>query len=497
MLPDLERATPGITVSRDVLMTSDHVPQPTWAATYAAGLVVLDALMVTIAAMTAVLVRFGGEEAALRGTRYVVIAACLAPVWVVTMALGRAYESRYLGIGSEEFKRVFNSAIRLTAAVATVAYAAQIELARGFVAVALPLGTTLTVVARYAARRALHRLRSRGACLHRVLVVGDHADAAELVATVQREPHAGFAVVAACLLDAEPVDELTGPTGAIPVLGGVDVVPLAVRAVGADTVAVTASPLLRGATLRQLSWELEGSGVALVVAPALTDVAGPRISIRPVAGLPLLHVEEPELTGGRRVLKAVYERVLAAAALLLLAPFLVVVGLVVRMSSPGPALFRQIRVGQHGGEFRLLKFRTMHFNAEDEQHLHGHLNAHEDGPLFKIRDDPRVTPVGRWLRRYSIDELPQLLNVLTGSMSLVGPRPPLPSEVATYALSAERRLLVKPGLTGLWQVSGRADLSWDETVRLDLYYVENWSPALDFMILWKTAFEVLRGRGAY
>ncbi len=266
---------------------------------------------------------------------------------------------------------------------------------------------------------------------------------------------------------------------------------------GADTVAVGAWSDLSQADLRRLSWQLEGTRVALVVAPSLTDVAGPRIHIRPVAGLPLLHVEQPEFTGGRRLLKGTVDRVSSTCLLLVIAPLLLAIAIAVRLTSPGPALFRQVRVG-HGGEvFTLNKFRTMYVDAEAQLATLAGSNEASDGLMFKMRDDPRITPVGRWLRRFSLDELPQLLNIVKSDMSVVGPRPPLPHEVAHYGDDVRRRLLVKPGLTGLWQVSGRSDLSWDESVRLDLHYVENWSIALDLAILARTVAAVARRDGAY
>jgi exopolysaccharide biosynthesis polyprenyl glycosylphosphotransferase len=250
--------------------------------------------------------------------------------------------------------------------------------------------------------------------------------------------------------------------------------------------------------LRSLAWSLEGTEIELMVAPTVMVCVGPRIHIRPVAGLPLLHIEKPELRGGRRLLKIVVDRVLAALILLALLPLLLSVAVLVRATSAGPALFRQRRVGRDGRLFTLLKFRTMYVDAEARREQLAELDVHHgDGPLFKVRHDPRVTRVGRFLRRYSIDELPQLVNVLRGDMSLVGPRPPLPAEVETYVGPTGRRMLVSPGLTGLWQISGRADLEWHESVRLDLYYVENWSLALDALILWKTVPAVLRHRGAY
>ena len=282
----------------------------------------------------------------------------------------------------------------------------------------------------------------------------------------------------------------------MPVVGSLTSVPSAVARLGVDTVAVTASRGLTGGVLKRLGWDLEGAGVDLVVAPALTDIAGPRVHIRPVSGLPLLYVEQPEFTGPTWAMKEAFDRVLAAAALLLLSPLMLLIALAIRFDGPGPVIFRQVRVGRAGEVFTVYKFRTMVVDAEhrlDDLYPHSEGN----GVLFKIKDDPRVTGVGRLLRRLSLDELPQLWNVLAGSMSLVGPRPALPNEAERYGRSTARRLLVKPGITGLWQVSGRSDLSWEDSVRLDLYYVENWSFAGDVQILWKTLSAVVRGKGAY
>jgi exopolysaccharide biosynthesis polyprenyl glycosylphosphotransferase len=252
-----------------------------------------------------------------------------------------------------------------------------------------------------------------------------------------------------------------------------------------------------GAALRRLSWDLEGAGVDLVVAPGLVEVAGPRLHIRPMCGLPLLHVEEPTLTGAPRIVKSVVDRTAALVGLLLLAPALLAVTVAIRINSRGPAFYSQHRVGRNGREFRIWKFRTMFTDADSRLQEVSGLNVHGDEVLFKIPRDPRITRVGSWLRKHSVDEIPQLFNVLLGDMSLVGPRPPLPSEVRRYGTDVHRRLLVKPGVTGLWQVSGRSDLTWDESIRLDLRYVENWSLALDALIVWRTFGAVLRGSGAY
>jgi exopolysaccharide biosynthesis polyprenyl glycosylphosphotransferase len=279
-------------------------------------------------------------------------------------------------------------------------------------------------------------------------------------------------------------------------LGGFEDVDLALRVTSADAVAVLPCPEMDGSALRMLSWSLARSGIDLLVASALIDVAGPRIAIRPVCGLPLLHVDEPQLAGGRRMAKALLDRLVALVSLIVLSPLLLTIALAIRLTSPGPAIFRQTRAGWHGREFTMWKFRTMVRDAEALRPGLDAMNRHGSGEMFKIAADPRITRVGRWLRRTSLDELPQLVNVLLGQMSLVGPRP-LPVTDRRYEGEARRRLFVKPGLTGLWQINGRSDLDWEESVRLDLRYVEHWSLALDALIIWKTVFAVAKGRGAY
>ncbi len=441
----------------------------------------------------------------------------LAAAWPGAMAMAGAYRKRVHGEGSDEFRAVFNGGVTLTAAVAIGAYATQTMLARSFVLGTIPLATLLTLVFRHRMRRRLHRRRMAGEYLRRVVAVGHRESILDLVMQFRRQPYHGMNVVAACL---PPVPDTVGGSvngtvngtangagggpGAgvdleidgVPVLGDFTNVAEVVEKVDADAVAVAACPELDGAALRRLAWSLEPRGTELFVAPALVEVAGPRTSIRPVAGMPLLYVEHPEFDGLRGMVKSVFDKVVALIALIILAIPMLVIAIIIRSTSEGPALFKQTRIGRGGREFRLLKFRTMVNGAERLKALLEHENEH-DGVLFKIRNDPRVTKVGAFLRRYSIDELPQLINVLRGEMSLVGPRPPLPEEVARYGSDVRRRLVVKPGMTGLWQVSGRADLSWEESVRLDLRYVENWSLILDLQILWKTWGAVKSGEGAY
>jgi exopolysaccharide biosynthesis polyprenyl glycosylphosphotransferase len=476
-------------VRNDLLEANVVAGSRVWMRRYVASLIALDAFVAVLAAITAYLVRFTDHAGS-----YLAFSLALPVLWVGAVGLARAYETPVLGLGSEEFQRVGRAFVGLTAAVGFFSYATKAEVARGYVVLALPMAVTLCLLGRYAARKRLHALRRRGQCMHDVIAVGGEHSVVDLVTQLRQERYSGIRVVGACLAAGRGYQlELLG----IPLLGNLDGVADAVKLSGADTVAVTSCADIDPTRLRRIAWELEGTNTDLIVAPGLMEVAGPRLHIRPFTGLPLLHVEEPEFSGARRVVKGGVDKIIAALALLLLAPLLLGIALIIRTTSKGPAIFRQTRIGKDGREFTMLKFRTMVVDAEARRAELVGQNERAEGLLFKIRADPRVTPFGRLLRKLSLDELPQLVNVLSGSMSLVGPRPPLPEEVALYEDDVRRRLLVKPGLTGLWQISGRSDLTWDESVRLDLRYVENWSLTLDLMILWKTAFAVVRSAGAY
>ena len=433
-------------------------------------------------------VRFGSDVTPM----YMALSLALPVLWVAALWLAGAYDVRFVGTGSDEFRKVLSAAVGLTAAVAIFSYAINLELSRAYVVIALPTVTLIDLVARYVARKRLHHRRALGKCLQTVVAVGHELAVADLVTELKRDKYHGLMVVGACVARPGECDEVAG----VPVYGGLDDITTAVKAFGADTVAVLACPEINGIRLRSLAWELEKTGTDLCVAPALLDVAGPRTTIRPIAGLTLLHVDHPQLAGFRLVLKGLFDRCAAAAALIMLAPVMCFLATAVWLHDRGPALFTQVRVGRNGHAFRIYKFRTMVVDAE-QRRLQLLATNDSDGVLFKMRRDPRVTPVGAHLRRWSIDELPQLFNVFLGHMSLVGPRPALPDEAEKYAEHVRRRLVVKPGLTGLWQVSGRSDLSWEESVRLDLRYVENWSFALDLQIMWKTISVLVRGSGAY
>ncbi len=463
--------------------------EPLWQRRYLRALVALELLAAAVAGLVAGLAAAPAAEGELHGWA----GLSLVVLWPTVLATVGAYSRRVFGSGSEEFRRVGRAGLVLLAVAAMASYGAALDLSRTLVVAVVPGLTLLSVAIRFTARRFLRRLWSRGQCTKRVVLVGRGGAVLELADRLERERFAGLQPVAACVT---PADRgRVGRAVDLPV-GGLDDVLVLAAENDADAVAVTSASETASQYLRTLSWQLEGTGLELLVAPGLVEVAGPRLHLRPFEGLPLLSVEQPRLEGWRRVVKGALDRIGAAVALLVLAPVLLLLALAVRFDSPGPVLFRQERVGINGRAFTMLKFRSMVVDA-DEQLEALRADNISDGLLFKLREDPRVTRVGRLLRSLSLDELPQLVNVLTGSMSLVGPRPPLPSEVAAYDSSVRRRLLVKPGLTGLWQVSGRSDLSWDEAVRLDLRYVENWSLALDLIILWRTGRAVLRRSGAY
>jgi exopolysaccharide biosynthesis polyprenyl glycosylphosphotransferase len=457
--------------------------------------VMADVVAVSVAAGVAHLLRFGlSVGASLPGAEipYVLIALASVPTWLGVLAVAGAYNRRVLGVGTEEYRRVLNGGVHFLAVVALLHFVFQLVFARGWVGVMIPVAVVLTLSIRWALRRWLYHQRARGRYVHRTLLVGSEPTVIDVGEHLARSAWSGFRVVGVCTDTDQAELKIAGEL--VPVVGRSCDVKAALAACGADSVAITGESA--PADMRELAEALEVPGVQLLVAPAITDVAGPRTVVRDVAGVPLLHVEEPTFAGPQRVLKEAMDRLGAAVGLLLLSPVFAAIAIAIRLDTQGPIFFRQPRVGHGGRRFAIVKFRTMVVGAES---LQADLTEHNeaDGVLFKLRADPRITPIGRVLRRWSIDEVPQLWNVLRGEMSLVGPRPPLPAEVEQYEHHVSRRLLVKPGMTGLWQVSGRSDLQWDEAVRLDLFYVDHWSPIMDVAIICRTFAAVMRGSGAY
>ncbi|MDO9397901.1 MAG: sugar transferase [Herbiconiux sp.] len=475
-----------------------------WRQIYSRRLAVTDFLVIAVAVIASQMLWFGtsAQDVAFRGdlnflaVSYTLVSIVLIIAWTAIVGVYGSRSDRVVGTGTGEYRLVVDSSLRIFGLLAILAFLFQIDFSRGYFIVALPLGTIALVVGRWVWRQWLHLRRSRGEYSAQVLLVGSEVSVIHTATELARQPQAGYHVVGACIPSGRVADYLPGT--AIPVAGNVDRVGNAIAATGADTIVITSSDELSPERIRELSWSLEPGRQHLVVAPSLTDIGGPRIHTRPVAGLPLIHVETPRYEGFKRYQKRIFDVIASLFLLLFLSPVLLVIAAVVRLSTPGPVLFRQERVGLNGGRFDMLKFRSMVIDAEARIEALQEVDRTEgNSVLFKMKDDPRVTKVGKVLRRYSLDELPQLLNVLRGDMSLIGPRPPLQREVDLYESHVHRRFLMKPGITGLWQVSGRSDLSWEDSVRLDLYYVENWSMVGDLIILVKTARAVLGSSGAY
>lgn len=464
----------------------------------------IDAVAIILAMAVAQLYRFGGlfARAEVEGpisTEYTYLSVGIAILWFFMLDLWGTRDVKIIGVGSEEYKRIAVASLYLFGAIAIFSYAFGIQTARGYVGFALPAGIILLVLGRWFYRRHLARKRHEGLFTRKLMILGGPSTVLHLYNNLNEIPEAGYEPVAAYL----PGYALSAPNGGeelpLPVAGisrDVEGILQAVDEYDIEALAISSGSMLSPRTMRSLGWELQDRGISMIVAPALTDVAGPRIHTQPVNGLPLIHVSTPKLEGIKGVTKRAFDILGALFGLIVLSPVFLITAIAVRVDSKGPIFFHQKRVGKSGEIFYMHKFRSMVVDAEAQKAALMDQNE-GNGVLFKMKKDPRITKVGEFIRRYSIDELPQLWNVLVGEMSIVGPRPPVPDEVETYEKHVHRKFLVQPGITGLWQVSGRSSLSWEDSVRLDLYYVENWSLVQDLVILFKTVRAVLTSDGAY
>ncbi|WP_254072930.1 sugar transferase [Rhodococcus rhodochrous] len=473
-----------------------------WQQLYVSRVIWSDAIVVVFAVVVAHSFRFGQSDLlttdSVAEPSYTLISAGLVGLWWTALSLFRSRSRRVIGAGYDEYQRVISATLAMFGTIAIIALIANEQIARGFLAIALPVGLAGLLLSRWVWRKVVARKRARGEFQTSVLVVGGARAVRHMTRTFSRKDGEGYRVVGVC------VPRYSGAAGdvidvdgrEITIYGDEHSVVEALKLSGADTVVVTATETLGSDGLHDLVWQLEPLDTDLVVATGVVDVAGPRIEMRPVAGLPLIHVEKPSYHGAKRSGKRIFDLVFAGAALVALAPVFAVVALLIKLEDRGPIFYKAERIGIDGTPFGMIKFRSMVTNADK---MVDTLLAQNEGagPLFKMKDDPRVTRIGKVMRRFSIDELPQFLNVIRGEMSVVGPRPPLRREVEAYDGRVKRRLLVRPGVTGLWQVSGRSDLSWDESVRLDLSYVENWSMVSDVLIIGKTVKAVLASDGAY
>nr|WP_234816049.1 sugar transferase [Mycolicibacterium agri] len=484
----------------DVERSSRLASRRQWERRYTSNLRITDTAIVICAVLLAQYVRFGRTAVAEQAmsdyqTAY---SAGLVVIWLAALAGFRTRSPKYMSAGIEEYRRVVTASFWTFGAVAMGELLLKLELSRGYLAVALPVGTLCLVLNRWMWRDHVVRQRASGRYQSAVLAIGDTEAVTNLASELADDPCSGYQVVGIGIPAYGPPrgEYLTINGREVPIVGGVPYLLDAIKGCGADTVAIAGTEYFGVKGIRRLIWELEPMNVELLVSPGVMDVARSRLAVRPIAGLPLLCIDKPQYQGAKRLQKRVFDFCFASVALTVASPVLVVTALAIKLTSRGPVFYSSERIGIDGKPFSMLKFRTMVEDADKE--LDTLLSANEsDGLLFKIRNDPRVTPVGRFLRRFSIDELPQFINVLRQEMSVVGPRPPLRREVEQYDDDVQRRLLVKPGVTGLWQVSGRSDLPWEKAVRLDLSYVDNWSMVTDILIIAKTVRAVFGRSGAY
>ncbi|MFD3701796.1 sugar transferase [Nocardia sp. NPDC058658] len=472
-----------------------------WQSAFVQRLVVTDVVAVVGAVGAAQAIRFGGPaEPPLAWplpyeVGYSVVSLVLAAGWLTLLHGYGTRAPEVIGTGSEEFRRLVSVTLRLFGALAILALLFRVEVARGYLAIALPAGLFALIVGRLAWRFRLRTRRAAGHCHTAVLVVGTPEAAGAMATAFTGDPRSGYRVVGVCVPAGSAEYRFGTPDGPS-VLGDDRSVLDSVRRSGADSVAVAATEHLGPAELRRMAWELDPLGVDLIVAPGVVDIAGVRLSNRLVAGMPMLHIDRPRYGLAKSSRKALFDVCFAIVVLVLIAPMLAAIAIAVKLTSPGPVFYLSERIGRDGAPFRMVKFRSMRPDADTA--VDDLIAEHGGNPVFfKVKDDPRVTTVGRFLRKYSLDELPQFFNVLRGDMSVVGPRPQVQREVDSYDGEMRRRLLVKPGVTGLWQVSGRSDLSPEDSVRLDLSYVENWSMVLDLALIARTIGVVTRGDGAY
>lgn len=477
---------------------SANVPRA-WSRRYRSILTASDLVATALAVAGATAISLTATDAVLAEEitpQYLWLASALIGAWMGALTLAGTRDRRVLGYGPREYVLVVTASWHLFAALAIVSFVLNRHIDRSYLFLAAPLGTVFLLGTRYLLRQSLHRRRARGLDKSPVIVVGPIDKAATLIDEFHHEPSSEFHVVGVCV----PRDSASGApaeVAGVPVLGTAADAARIAASRDVFTVAVAGADAITSKTVRQLGWELEGTGIDLALTTTLIDVAGPRVMLGAMNSMPLLYVDEASFTGPKYWAKSVFDRVLALVITLVLLPVLVLVAILVKVTSPGPVLFVQQRIGLNGTPFGMLKFRSMVVGAADQ--LAAVLEAEgagEVGMFYKPTNDPRVTPLGRFIRKYSLDELPQLLNVLRGDMSLVGPRPQIADEVAQYDRAASRRLLVKPGLTGLWQVSGRSGLGPEESIRLDLRYAENWSMVGDLAILARTVKVVVLGDNA-
>ena len=470
------------------------------------GLVLVgtDAVMLVLATLLATYLRFNTFDVAVSlenvspsaRPQYDDMSLFVAVVWLAFLWLGGLYDFDRLFWGAGEYSRVLRSLSLGLVGVILLTFALRMPgLSRAWTLLAWALAALFVTFGRLVIRAGLRRLRRRGKLQRPTLIVGSNPEAADLIRIVMSDPGNGLVVVG-CLASSQAERlELDYCSDTVPVLGHARELPEIIQAHGIDTI-IIASTAFDHEVIARIIGELRGLTVDIHISSGLFEVLTTRVLVRELSGVPVMTVKGVSLSASNLRTKRAFDLVIAGMFFLLGMPVWLLLALAIKFDSRGPVFYQQPRIGQHGDEFGMLKFRSMSIDADVRR---AELAEHNEasGPLFKMKDDPRVTRVGKWMRKLSIDEFPQIINVLRGEMSLVGPRPPLPREVVEYTDHHWRRMEVPPGMTGLWQVSGRSALTFEEMVRLDLFYIENWSVGFDLSLILRTVPAVLLARGAY
>ncbi|MGV8858340.1 sugar transferase [Rhodoglobus sp.] len=469
-----------------------------WARTYETKLLITDAVIICFAMIAALSTRAESTSipvflVSVNPLMWLGLAG-VAMIWLALLQIFHTRDRRVIGAGANEYKSLITASMTMFGLLSITLLIVEAGFPGKGAVLAMAIGVIVLLASRWSWRRWLTRQRRLGRALSRAVVVGTSSEVDYVVSRIKGNLSAAFAVVGV-LTEPDSQDSPKSESSTRYEFGPERVAATAAE-LGADAVIVAGDHGCGNDFIRNLAWQLEGTAAELILASRLANVAGPRIHFRPVEGLPLIHVEIPQFEGGKHVVKRGLDIVVSALALAILSPLFLLLTVLIRLDSPGGALFSQVRVGRNLEMFRMFKFRSMVTDASEKLAELTQKNE-GSGVLFKMKNDPRVTKIGRFIRKYSLDELPQIWNVLKGDMSLVGPRPPLPNEVRAYKGKVNRRMYIKPGLTGMWQINGRSDLNWEDSMRLDLYYVENWSVVGDLVIMWRTFKVLIHPVGAY
>ncbi|GGG29151.1 polyprenyl glycosylphosphotransferase [Rhodococcoides trifolii] len=471
--------------------SSVRSPRQTWQRSYVKQALILDISIVAAAAGFAFLVDMGGKTSVGPGQ-----SISMAVLWTLFLAVLRTRDTAIVGNGYEEYRRVITATAALVGVIAIVALFLQAGIAREYLVLSFPTGLIGLVLGRHFLRRRLAQSRGRGENVNDMIVVGTVESVRSLSHRFDSTASAGYRVIGACVPNYDG-DTLVVGDRIVPVFGDLSSLDFAITTTTATAVAVASTEQLGYEGMKNLAWKLDNHDIDLIVSPGVADLSVPRMRIEPIDGLPILQIGQPSFEGAHVAAKSVFGFFLASFGLVVTAPVLLAAAIAIKLEDGGPVFFRQRRVGRGGKVFRIWKLRTMVVNADSIVSDARDAAGQNESVFYKSANDARITKIGRFLRRTSIDELPQLFNVIAGDMSIVGPRPLVEGEGSNIAHFIQRRSLVKPGVTGLWQVSGRSDVTEEERIRLDHLYIDNWSPVQDLVIVWRTIAAVIKSDGAY